>query len=87
MPPSCSPVISYNAELRFPFPSRFVVLCLSPSAGNLDAAQGPRAALEQGGWLDIRSLIGFSHDVPEYRRQMVAEMDEDTLTQPLRTVR
>jgi site-specific recombinase XerD len=36
----------------------------------------PRAAMEQGGWLDIRSVIGYSHDVPEYRRQLVAEMDE-----------
>jgi hypothetical protein len=25
----------------------------------------PRAAMEQGGWLDIRSVIGYSHDVPE----------------------
>jgi hypothetical protein len=36
----------------------------------------PRATMEQGGWLDIRSVIGYSHDVPEYRRQLVAEMDE-----------
>jgi hypothetical protein len=36
----------------------------------------PRAAMEQGGWLDIRSVIGYSHDVPEYRRQLVAEMDD-----------
>jgi site-specific recombinase XerD len=36
----------------------------------------PRSAMEQGGWLDIRSVIGYSHDVPEYRRQLVAEMDE-----------
>jgi hypothetical protein len=26
-------------------------------------------------WLDIRSLIGYSHDVPEYRWQLVPEMD------------
>ncbi len=40
----------------------------------------PRAAMEQGGWLDIRSVIGYSHDVPEYRRQLVAEADDiDTL--------
>jgi hypothetical protein len=30
----------------------------------------PRAAMEQGGWLDIRSVIGYSHDAPEYRRQI-----------------
>jgi site-specific recombinase XerD len=35
----------------------------------------PRATMEQGGWLDIRSVIGYAHDVPEYRRQLVAEMD------------
>jgi hypothetical protein len=40
----------------------------------------PRAAMEQGGWLDIRSVIGYSHDVPEYRRALVAEADDiDTL--------
>jgi hypothetical protein len=35
----------------------------------------PRSAMEQGGWLDIRSVIGYSHDAPEYRRQIVEEMD------------
>ncbi|HEY7242570.1 MAG TPA: hypothetical protein VH678_01640, partial [Xanthobacteraceae bacterium] len=35
----------------------------------------PRAAMEQGGWLDVRSVIGYAHDVPEYRRQLVNEMD------------
>jgi hypothetical protein len=29
----------------------------------------PRAAMEQGGRLDIRSLLPYSHDVPEYRRR------------------
>ncbi len=36
----------------------------------------PRATMEQGGWLDIRSVIGYSHDVPEYRRQLVAAIDD-----------
>lgn len=36
----------------------------------------PRAAMEQGGWLDIRSVIGYAQDVPEHRRQLVVEMDE-----------
>jgi hypothetical protein len=36
----------------------------------------PRAAMEQGGWLDIRSVIGYSHDAPEYRRQLVNELDD-----------
>jgi hypothetical protein len=35
-----------------------------------------KLAMEQGGWLDIRSVIGYSHDVPEYRRQLVAEIDD-----------
>jgi hypothetical protein len=36
----------------------------------------PRAAVEQGGWLDIRSVMGYSHDAPEYRGQPVKEMDD-----------
>ncbi len=35
----------------------------------------PRAAMEQAGWLDIRSLMGYAADVPEYRRQLVQELD------------
>jgi hypothetical protein len=27
-------------------------------------------------WLDSRSVIGYSHDVPEYRRQLVGEKPE-----------
>lgn len=40
----------------------------------------PRAAMEQGGWLDIRSVVGYSHDAPEWRRQLINEMDD--LQQP-----
>jgi hypothetical protein len=36
----------------------------------------PRAAMEQAGWLDIRSLIGYAQDVPEHRRKLVAGMDD-----------
>jgi site-specific recombinase XerD len=36
----------------------------------------PRAAMEQGGWLDIRSVIGYAHDTPEYRRRLVTEIDD-----------
>lgn len=36
----------------------------------------PRSAMEQGGWLDIRSVMGYSHDAPEYRRQLVNELDD-----------
>jgi integrase len=35
----------------------------------------PRAAMEQGGWLDIRSIMGYSHDAPEFRRQVADELD------------
>jgi hypothetical protein len=35
----------------------------------------PRAAMDQGGWLDIRSIMGYSHDAPEFRRQVAAELD------------
>jgi hypothetical protein len=36
----------------------------------------PRAAMEQGGWLDIRSVIGYAQDVPAHRRQLVRDMDD-----------
>jgi hypothetical protein len=36
----------------------------------------PRAAMEQGGWLDIRSLMGYAQDVPEHRRKLVAGLDD-----------
>ena len=36
----------------------------------------PRATVEQGGWLDIRSVMGYLHDVPEHRRKLVAELDD-----------
>jgi hypothetical protein len=36
----------------------------------------PRAAMEQGGWLDIRSVIGYSHDVPEYRHELATSEDD-----------
>lgn len=35
-----------------------------------------RAAMEQGGWLDPRSVIGYTHDVPEFRRSVVASFDD-----------
>jgi integrase len=36
----------------------------------------PRAAMEQGGWLDPRSVMAYTHDVPEHRRQLVAALDD-----------
>lgn len=49
-------------------------------AQSLDPSLAPRCAshavMEQGGWLDIRSLMGYAHDAPEYRRQIAAEMDD-----------
>jgi len=35
-----------------------------------------RAAMEQGGWLDMRSVVGYSHDVPEFRRSVVSKFDD-----------
>jgi hypothetical protein len=38
---------------------------------------GISTQMEQGGSLDVRrSVIGYSDDVPEYRRQPVTEMDD-----------
>ncbi len=36
----------------------------------------PRSTMEQGGWLDMRSVMGYAHDAPEYRRQLVADLDD-----------
>jgi site-specific recombinase XerC len=33
-----------------------------------------RAVMEQGGWLDPRSVLGYAHDVPEHRRQLVRNL-------------
>ena len=30
--------------------------------------------MNQGGWLDVRSVMGYSHDVPNRRRAVVAAM-------------
>jgi integrase len=38
--------------------------------------QDPRATMEQGGWLDIHSVMGYTHDVPEHRHRLVAAMDD-----------
>lgn len=38
----------------------------------------PRAAMEQGGWLDIRSMMGYAQDVQEFRRQVAGELDAFT---------
>jgi site-specific recombinase XerD len=35
-----------------------------------------RAAMDQAGWLDARSALGYTHDLPERRRELVAELDE-----------
>lgn len=47
----------------------------------------PRAAMEQGGWLDLRSLLGYSHDVPEFRREVAAELDDLSSRPAARAVR
>src|SRR5262249_50299510 len=33
-----------------------------------------RSTMEQGGWLDARSVMGYSHDVPQRRRALVGQM-------------
>jgi len=30
--------------------------------------------MEQGGWLDMRSVLGYTHDVPSRRRALVGRM-------------
>lgn len=48
----------------------------------LTTAGDPKAVMEQGGWLDIRSVMGYAHDVPEHRRAVVNKRPFDTtLTQ------
>jgi Phage integrase family len=39
----------------------------------------PRAAMEQGGWLDFRSVMAYAHDAPAHRRRLVNEMDQTAL--------
>jgi hypothetical protein len=33
-----------------------------------------RSTMEQGGWLDMRSVLGYTHDVPSRRRALVGRM-------------
>jgi integrase len=33
-----------------------------------------RSTMEQGGWLDMRSVLGYTHDVPSRRRALVGQM-------------
>jgi site-specific recombinase XerD len=33
-----------------------------------------RSTMEQGGWLDMRSVLGYTHDVPRRRRALVGQM-------------
>ncbi|NBN78714.1 tyrosine-type recombinase/integrase [Microvirga tunisiensis] len=35
-----------------------------------------RTAMEQGGWLDPRSIMGYTHDAPEHRRRAVHAFDD-----------
>ncbi|MCI0430211.1 MAG: site-specific integrase [Rhodospirillales bacterium] len=37
-----------------------------------------RSAMEQGGWQDPRSVIGYTHDVPERRRALIRSWSIDT---------
>jgi hypothetical protein len=42
------------------------------------------STMEQVGWLDMRSVIGYTHDVPEYRRELVVGMDDFVASRLLR---
>jgi integrase len=35
-----------------------------------------RAAMDQGGWIDERSVMGYTIDVPEHRRRLINELDK-----------
>lgn len=37
-----------------------------------------RAAMDQGGWIDERSVMGYTIDVQEHRRRLVDNLDTDT---------
>jgi hypothetical protein len=43
-------------------------------ATNLLATGDLTSTMAQGGWFDARSVYRYSHDVPERRRQLVAQM-------------
>ena len=36
----------------------------------------------QGGWRDVRSIMGYSHDVPERRRALIAGLPTPSLDTP-----
>jgi site-specific recombinase XerC len=38
-----------------------------------------RAAMDQGGWIDERSVMGYTVDVPEHRRRLVNELDDNSV--------
>ena len=35
-----------------------------------------RSAMDQGGWLDVKSVIPYAHDVPDFRRSVVSNFDD-----------
>jgi hypothetical protein len=35
-----------------------------------------KGAMEQGGWVDERSVMGYTLDAPEHRRKVVASFDD-----------
>ena len=47
------------------------------ASGNL------RAAMDQGGWLTAESVLGYTHDMPEVRRRLVAELPIGTPAKPV----
>jgi hypothetical protein len=48
----------------------------------LATAGDPKAVMEQGGWDDIRSVMGYAHDIPEHRRNVVNRRAFDVDQEP-----
>jgi len=44
-----------------------------------------RAAMDQGGWIDERSVLGYTMDVPEHRRRLIDRLDEDVAQEDARS--
>ena len=42
-----------------------------------------KGAMEQGGWIDERSVMGYTLDAPEHRRKTVAAFDDGLFSMPL----
>ena len=41
-----------------------------------------KGAMDQGGWIDERSVMGYTLDAPEHRRKVVSQFDDGTFGKP-----